>query len=56
MKVTREINPKKKVELARLLDLFERHSTILIASISDLPSAQLQQIRKSLKKIFTAEV
>jgi large subunit ribosomal protein L10 len=45
----RKVSPQKLKELKELIGLIEKHKTVAISSIENLPSRQLQKIRHTLR-------
>jgi large subunit ribosomal protein L10 len=48
-KITKHVSAQKTKELKELISLMEKHSTVAISSIVNLPSKQLQKIRHTLR-------
>ena len=48
-KVKREVSEKKKSLLIKIVNLIEKHNTIAIASLTNIPSSYLQKIRKEIR-------
>jgi len=48
-KVKREVSEKKKSLLIKIVNLIEKHNTLAIASLTNIPSSYLQKIRKEIR-------
>lgn len=47
---TKEIPEKKKKELAKIIELMKKNTTIMVVSIQNISSPQFQKIKRSLKE------
>jgi large subunit ribosomal protein L10 len=52
----RIVSPQKVKAMKELISTIESHNTIIVSSIVNLPSKQLQKIRHKLRKEFTMQI